>query len=395
MPNKPNILTRPCYTLAINGKHVDLTMYGQIVERRPVDWWTGEPIEGPFIVLQDFLADLDSIKDADTITIHMNSVGGDAFSSISIHNMLRTFPAEKTAIVEGVAMSGGSLIICACERTQAFPNSIILWHHAWDFVFGAYNAPDLHKLAEGLEAMDKSQAEIYMRKTGKTMDEVLAIMSEEKYLTGREANDMGLIDELVDDSADEDLDIAVSADKRTLFVRGHQMRIAAMGDLPKSIKVVEAAPGSGFDNISPDASGNEGGSNPMTLEEFRKENPEAAAALLAEAQADATSAAVQAERQRISDIDAISHLFSDDVVNAAKYGDNPCTAQEMAYRAAVESAKQGKQFMSDVRKDYKESGADDVEAAPASEEDDKPMTNADKEAHGEAMAKKLFGNKEV
>ena len=133
----------------------------------------------------------------------------------------------------------------------------------------------------------------------------------------------------------------------------------------------------------------------MTLEEFRKENPEAAAALLAEAQADANSAAVQAERQRISDIDAISHLFSDDVVNAAKYGDNPCTAQEMAYRAALESAKQGTQFMSDIRKDYKDSGAGDVGSAPASEDEDKPMTNAEKQAAGEAMAKKLNGNKEV
>ena len=134
----------------------------------------------------------------------------------------------------------------------------------------------------------------------------------------------------------------------------------------------------------------------MTLEEFRKENPEAAAALLAEAQADADSAAVQAERQRISDIDAISGLFSDDVVNAAKYGENACTAQEMAYRAAVESAKLGKKFMSDVQKDYKDSGANDVGAAPSSEDDDKPMTNADKEAAGEAMANKLFGNnKEV
>ena len=392
------LLTRPCYTLSVEGKHAELTMYGQIVESQPVDWWTGEPIKGQFIVLQDFLADLDTIKDAETITIHMNSIGGDGYSAIAIHNMLRTLPAEKTAIVEGVAMSGGSLIICACEHTKAFANSLIIWHHAWTFVFGGYNAPGLHKVAEGLEAMDKSQAEIYMRKTGKTLEEVMEIMDDERHLTGREAHEMGLIDELVDETEEEDLDIAVSADKRTLFVKGHQMRFAAMGELPEGIKVVEAAPApgseDGFDNISPDASGNEGGSNPMTLEEFRKENPEAAAALLAEAQADANSAAVQAERQRISDIDAISHLFSDDVVNAAKYGDNPCTAQEMAYRAALESAKQGSKFMSDVQKDYKDSGAGNVGSAPGSEDDDKPMTNAEKQAAGEAMAKKLNGKTE-
>jgi len=394
MPNKPDILTRPCYTLAVNGKHADLTMYGQIVETWPVDWWTGEKIDGQFVVLKDFLADLDSIKGCDTLTIHMNSVGGDGYSAIAIHNLLRSLPAEKTGIVEGVAMSGGSLILCACEHTQAFANSLILWHHAWGFVFGSYNAPELHKVADGLNAMDKAQAEIYMRKTGKTLEEVMEIMDNEKHLTGREAHEMGLIDELVDETQEEDLGIAVSADRQTLFVKGRGMRIAAMGSLPESIKTVEAAPGSGFDNKTPEASGNEGGSNPMTLEEFRKEHPEAAAALLAEAQADATSAAVQNERQRIADIDAISHIFSDDVVMAAKYGEHPCTAQEMAYRAAVESAKQGKQFMSDVRKDYKDSHADEVGAVPTSEDDDKPMTNADKQAAGEAMAKKLIGKKE-
>ena len=401
MPRKNrNVLTRPCYTLAVEGKHAELTMYGQIVESQPVDWWTGEPVKGLFIILQDFLADLETIKDAETLTIHMNSIGGDGYSAIAIHNMLRTLPAEKTAIVEGVAMSGGSLIICACEHTKAFANSLILWHHAWTYIWGAYNAPELHKEANGLEGMDKSQAEIYMRKTGKTLEEVTAIMNEERHLTGREAYEMGLIDELLDETEEEDLDIAVSADKRTLFVKGHQMRIAAMGELPEGIKVVEAAPApgneGGFDNKEPDASGKKGGSNPMTLEEFRKENPEAAAALLAEAQADANSAAIQQERQRIADIDAISSLYPDDVVNAAKYGENTCTAQEMAYRAAVENAKQGKKFMSDNQKDYKDSGAGDVGAAPASKETDKPQTNEDKMAAGEAMAKALRGeNKEV
>jgi len=397
-----SVLARQFYTLSVDGKHADLTMYGEIVESQPVDWWTGEPIKGQFIVLQDFLADLDSIKDCDTLTIHMNSVGGDGFSAIAIHNMLLSLPAEKTGIVEGVAMSGGSLILCACDHTKAYPNTLILWHHAWSFVFGGYNAPELRKYADALDAMDKAQAEIYMRKTGKSLEEVQAIMDDEKHLTGREAYELGLIDELIED-ADEDIDIAVSADKRTLFVKGHGMRIAAMGSLPDSIKTVEAEPapgsGSGFDNKTPDVSGNKGG-NPMTLEEFRQENPEVAAALLAEAQAsvdttEVQTAAAQAERQRIADIDAIAGLFSDDIVNAAKYGDNPCTAQEMAYRAALQSAQQGGQFMQDAQSDYQESGAAGVNAAPASEEEEKPMSNADLRAAGKAAAEKMQGKKEA
>lgn len=394
MPNEAKtVLKRPFYTMSLEGKHAELNLYGEIVESKPVDFWTGKPIEGQFIILQDFLADFESIKDSDTLTIHMNSVGGDAYSSIAIHNKLRTLKAEKTAIVEGVAMSGGSLIICACEHTKAYANSLILWHHAWGMVYGRYSGPALRKLADGFDSMDMSQAEIYMRKTGKTLEEVQAIMDDEKHLTGRKAFEMGLIDDLLDDT-DGDADIAVSADKQTLFVNGYQMRVAALGELPESIKVVEAVPGNSLDKNAPDASGKEGGRTHMTLEELRKENPEAAAALLAEAQASASAAAVQSERQRIADIDAIASLYSDEIVNAAKYGETACTAQEMAYRAALENAKQGKAFMENAKSDYKESGASKVTAAPGDPDKDKPMTNVDRVAAGKSAAARILGKKE-
>ena len=137
----------------------------------------------------------------------------------------------------------------------------------------------------------------------------------------------------------------------------------------------------------------------MTWEEFRRDNPEAAADLLAEAQASVDTSAVQtaaaqAERQRIADIDAIAGLFSDDIVNAAKYGDNTCTAQEMAYRAALQTAQQGGQFMANAESDYQDSGAAAVGAAPAAEDDDKPMTNAQLLAAGKAAAAKAQGKKE-
>ena len=135
----------------------------------------------------------------------------------------------------------------------------------------------------------------------------------------------------------------------------------------------------------------------MTLEELRQSDPEAAEALLAEAQARVShEEAVAAERQRIADIDAIASLFDADVVNAAKYG-NPCTAQEMCYRAAQESAKQGKAFMANLQADNEDSGAEKVTAAHAPEEEEKPQTAEDRKAAGKAMSKKLSGenNEEV
>ncbi len=407
--SKREVFKRQAYTLAVvENKHAEMTLYGDIVETRPVDWWTDEPVEGNFIIQDEFLEDLETIKGCEDLTIHLNSCGGDAFVSIAIHNRLRELSdagMEITCIVDGAAMSGGSLIMCACDHVKVNPSSIILIHDCWSFAWDRFNSTKLRKLADDLDVINESQAEIYARKSGLELKEIRSMMSDETMMTGRSAVNKGLADELLEGDAD----VAVSADHRTLIACGRKMRFAAMGELLEGIKVVETADASkpedenGVDNNLPEASGKNEGGNPMTLEEFRKENPEAAEALLAEAQAgvnhdeaitQARAEGAASERQRCQEIDELNGVFDAETINAAKYGENPCTAQEMAFRAAQEMAKQGKTFLNQMQADYKESGADGVNAAPASEEDNKPMTEADRKAAGAAMAKKLAGKKE-
>ena len=47
------------------------------------------------------------------------------------------------------------------------------------------------------------------------------------------------------------------------------------------------------------------------------------------------------EEQSLREIDEIACLFDAETVQAAKYGPNACTAQEMAYRAALEANRRG------------------------------------------------------
>ena len=126
------VLTRNAYTMAVvDGKHAEMTLYGDIVESRPIDWWTDEPVEGNFIIQDEFLEDLETIKDAEDLTIHLNSCGGDAFVSLAIHNRLKELSAagmDTTCIVDACAMSGGSLIMCACNHVKVNPSSLILIH---------------------------------------------------------------------------------------------------------------------------------------------------------------------------------------------------------------------------------------------------------------------------
>lgn len=135
--NAPAIsISKKVYTMATtdeSGSSAEITMYGDIYEQQPTNWW-GEPIEGQYILLSEFLEDLKQISSCKNITIRMNSYGGDAGASNMIHNRLRELSrsgAKLTCIVDGVAMSGGSIIMCACDTVKVNPSSIIMIHKCW------------------------------------------------------------------------------------------------------------------------------------------------------------------------------------------------------------------------------------------------------------------------
>lgn len=409
MPKKKYALTneevlriaRNFYSLAsVDGKRAELTMYGEIVEAQPTDWW-GDPIDGQFIILSDFLKDLEEIKGCTELVIHMNSVGGDAYASIAIHNRLRELAnngMDITCIVDGTAMSGGSLIMCAADTVKVNPSSIIMIHDCWTYVWKSADSSDLRKLADSLDVINEGQAEIYARKTGKTVEEIRQLMTATTYMLGRKAVELGFADEVIEDA--EDPDISVSADRHTLYVCGRKMRIAAMGQLPEGIKThidtvesddetaTEGAEVVGADNNPPEEGETKGGHKTMTWEEFLAQNPEAAQEALAQARAEGAAT----ERQRIEQIDTMTGVFSPEALAEAKYT-NPCTAAEMAFREAQKMAQQGKTFLNQMQSDYQESGAAAVTSAPASEEEDVPVTSEARKAAGAAMAKKLRGEK--
>ena len=309
-------ISKKVYTMAtVDGSDAEITMYGDIYEEQPTNWW-GEPVEGQYILLSEFLEDLKQISGCTSITIRMNSYGGDAGASNMIHNRLRELArngTKLTCIVDGVAMSGGSLIMCACDTVRVNPSSLIMIHKCWTFLWGGYNADELREQATQQEAWDKMQMEVYTRKTGLSATVISHMMADTTYMTGREAIDKGFADELIEDA--EPTSIAASADGRSLFVNGRQMHLAPGMFAPDNIPTVtpEASAPVETDKNKPEVTGDEGGIS-MTKEELRAKYPDEIAQVEADARAsvdhtEAVNTAIQAERARMQEIDEISGLL--------------------------------------------------------------------------------------
>ena len=383
MNKKPFDIRRACYAMAMgsNSDEAEIVMYGEIVESQPLDYH-GDPIDGSYIIQKDFLDDLNDVvrSGAKKLKIRMDSLGGDAGVSILIHNRLRELAGEGihiTCIVDGVAMSGGSLIMCAADTVIVNPSSLVMIHKCWSFIWGGYNADELRAMAKQNDAWDQAQINIYNRKTGLSETVISHMMSDTTYMTGKEALEKGFADEITE----EEVPIAASADRRSFIVKGHQASLAHGMKVPENIPTVSAAPSVDINKKQPDpdTGSNEGG-NPMAtnLEELRAENAQLASQIESEVRAavsaesaGAIEQATEAERKRISEIDEIARLYDEETVREAKYGDHPCSAQEMAFRAASKAAKSGGAFMANAKADSDASNTAQVGASAAPDEGNK------------------------
>ena len=364
------------YTMAqVDEDEAEITLYGDIVSQRPVDWWTGEPVDGQFIMLSEFLEDIKAVEKVSRLTVRIHSVGGHAYDSMAIHNRLKELKAHVTVIVDGVAMSGGSLIMCAGDTVRINAGSLVMIHECWGFMFGGYSASELRKIAESNAAVDRVQAAIYNAKTGIPEAELLGLMAAETYMTGKEALEKGFADEL--NEAAPAPDFAASADRQTLFMGGLPVWAAPGGKaLPESLRLptvsTAAMAAAEIKTPMPGTSGKKGGEIVKTIDELRAAFPDLTAQLEADAKAavvpadntEAIKAAVNAERERIRAIDEIAPSILDEtLVREAKYGDKSISAQELAFQALKKGNQQGAEFIANAQADAAASGAAGVPAA--------------------------------
>mgnify|MGYP005955906317 CR=1 FL=1 len=170
----------------IGNDSAEIMLYGEVVSERPVHWWTGEPLDGQYIVLSEFMEDLKQVENVANLTVRIHSLGGSIYDAMTIHNRLKALKAHVTVIVDGVAMSAGADIMCAGDTVRVFPGSLVMIHRCWGYAVG--NAEDLRKIADGYDAADRSQAAIFRAKTGLDTEELLAMMADPDFYVNEDAS---------------------------------------------------------------------------------------------------------------------------------------------------------------------------------------------------------------
>ena len=356
---------------AVGETDAEISMYGEVVDTRPVDFWTGQPISGNFIMLDEFLRDLDELKNKQNITVHINSVGGDLYAGVAIYNRLKSLPANITTVNDGLAASAGSIIFQAGNTRKVNAGSNVMIHQAMGFLYGYYNSKQLKDAIKQLDAGNKTAVNIYAEASGRDADSIKTLVDKETWMTGQEAVDNGFADEVIDNGLQ--VSMSLTADRTAMMVNGVMLPTRGMSNIPQRIPVMPAqnivsheAPAPGEDKNKQENGGTEM-ENIKTVDELRAAFPDLVAQVETAAQAVGNTAGVEAERARIQGIEAIENAIADKaLINNAKYGEKPLTAEQLAFQAMQAQAAIGATVLTNMAKDGAASGVEGVETAPTS-----------------------------
>lgn len=129
------------------------------------------------------------------VIVEIASNGGDVFAGSEIYSLLKGYDNDVTVNIVGLAASAASVIAMAGDTVKIAPTAQIMIHKAWTDYQG--NADDLEHQANVLGTIDQSIASAYENKTGMNKDELLQMMSNETWLTAKDAVDKGFADEIM------------------------------------------------------------------------------------------------------------------------------------------------------------------------------------------------------
>ncbi|ARK40542.1 head maturation protease, ClpP-related [Burkholderia pseudomallei] len=142
---------------------------------------------------QNFVSQLDAVAtDASSITVAINSMGGDVFDAFAIYNALRRYAGKVKGRVDGIAASAASLVLMACDEIEMPENALLMIHHPHTVAAG--ESKDLRRVAELLDNASAGILAAYAQRSGLSEDDVRAMMDAETWLTAAQAKEKGFCD---------------------------------------------------------------------------------------------------------------------------------------------------------------------------------------------------------
>lgn len=150
------------------------------------------------------------------VNVLISSPGGLLDDGLDIMRQFKDH-GDVTVYISGFTASAATVAAMGAKRIVMGKYSFFLVHKCSNFIdaWGSYNADQIQKLIEDLEANKKENdkidvvlAQLYADRCGKPISEILDVLKEGKWLNATEALGLGLIDEISTEDKKQNLSLA-------------------------------------------------------------------------------------------------------------------------------------------------------------------------------------------
>ena len=190
MPLIPTVIER-----SARGER-EYDIYSRLLNERIIFLGTAIDDQVANVVVAQLLH-LESVDPDKDVSLYINSPGGSIYSGLAIFDTMNFIKPDVATMCVGVAMSMGSLLLAggAPGKRSALPNSRILLHQPSSAFEG--QATDIEIQAREIRHLKEVITQILVDATGKSKDQIVKDIDRDFYLSGAQAKEYGLIDDVL------------------------------------------------------------------------------------------------------------------------------------------------------------------------------------------------------
>lgn len=298
MPRNEGIRMR--YELRMEAEkqdHAEIMVYGEICS----DGWKWVSSD---VSANDFDKLLKEAKGkgAKSLTVRINSGGGEVYQAVAMRTMLMNCGMEVDVQIEGLCASAATLLCCVPgTRVTMSEGSEYMIHNPSGIIWG--NAKDMESYAVTLRTLEKDFASIYEKRCGLDAEQIRAMMDEETWMNCETAKELGFVDEVLEGAESP----AASAHMMDTMRRMYR-------NMPRNMAVEEVSPAPEGATENKETEDKEE-KNGM---EIKNATPEMVMAENPELHSQIMQAGAAAERERIQDIDDMTPPGYEEMAQKAK-----------------------------------------------------------------------------
>jgi len=171
-------------------------IYSRLLKDRII--FIGTPINDEIsnLVIAQLLF-LESDEPTKDIFIYINSPGGVVNAGLAIYDTMQYVKPDIATVCIGQAASMSALLLASGTKSKRFalPNSRIMIHQPMGSFYG--QATDIEIQAKEILRLKARLNEILAHHTGQPLDKIAAGTERDFYMSGQEAKEYGLIDEVI------------------------------------------------------------------------------------------------------------------------------------------------------------------------------------------------------